>query len=98
PRSTVIVCFETLPLPDAVKIGFHKHRLFPYTKPPTRCYTCLHYGHVAKHCRAKVTCFWCGSQGHVVKECKSIGVPSAKVHTLAVTPTAPAAPKESYLP
>lgn len=51
---------------------FHDHvslRVFPYVAPPTRCFTCMRYGHGAIGCRRPAICAKCNSSDHQAKSC-----------------------------
>ena len=55
-----------------IKIGWVRCRVREHITP-TRCFKCLEYGHIARHCKNEAdragTCLRCGSKGHVAKKC-----------------------------
>lgn len=55
-------------LPERVKIGYVRYIVRPYIPPPTRCFTCQRFGHIAAACKAKARCAKCGGE-HEYGEC-----------------------------
>lgn len=55
-------------IPTKVAIGFLKYRVRDYIAPPTRCYKCLAFGHVAVHCQREQKCSICAGD-HKYNEC-----------------------------
>ncbi|KAM8702463.1 hypothetical protein ACLKA7_001794 [Drosophila subpalustris] len=56
-----------------LKVGWVRCRLRERVNI-TKCYRCLEFGHLAKHCRSEVDrsklCRRCGKDGHLAKDCK----------------------------
>ena len=68
PTAQVILHVEG-PLPEFVRIGWRRHRVSVYIPPPTRCYKCQRFGHIATNCGAKKICPIC-SGSHPYVECQ----------------------------
>ena len=73
PTGTVILYFNTDTLPDRIFLGFQAFKVHKYIPPPTRCYKCQRYGHIATNCRSSVRCPNCGGS-HDYKDCTSESV------------------------
>ena len=52
PTSQILLHVEG-PLPEFVRLGWRRHRVSTYIPPPTRCYKCQRFGHIAANCGAK---------------------------------------------
>src|SRR5690606_30176650 len=91
PKGTVVLTFKQLPLPEAVSLGFYRHRLLPYSRPEVRCYSCLRFGHIAKVCRGKRSCFTCGESDHIAADCHNEAkcVHCKGSHTTVTCPSRP---------
>ncbi|CAL7932893.1 unnamed protein product, partial [Xylocopa violacea] len=60
---------NTLTKRSKIFIGWHSCSIRDYIQI-TRCYKCQSFGHISKHCQAKVdTCGHCGQDGHSFGSC-----------------------------
>ena len=68
-RSMKVSWTSSDPLPNTVKTGFlGSFDARPWTPPPTRCYRCQSYGHVARDCQRQEKCGIC-AEPHPTKIC-----------------------------
>ena len=70
PTRSVILHFTSTTLPGRVFLGFMSFRVNLYIPPPTRCFKCQRFGHVADMCRSSVRCPRCGER-HSFDECSA---------------------------
>lgn len=69
PTAQVILHVEG-PLPEFVRFGWKRHRVSVYIPPPTRCYRCQRFGHIAGNCGSrKDRCPICAGP-HPYQECQ----------------------------
>lgn len=66
---SVMLIFDEDKIPERVRIGYLSYMVRPYIPPPTRCFKCQRYGHVAAACRGKIRCAKCGGE-HEYGKCK----------------------------
>lgn len=63
--GSVLLTFNRSMPPEKVKVAFHeKVPTRQYYPPPTICYECFTYGHVASKCKVPKCCFNCAEQFH----------------------------------
>jgi hypothetical protein len=67
PTGTVILKYFETP-PDKILIGWRYYKTKTYIPPPTQCFKCRLFGHIASSCRGKLTCPRC-SMAHDIKDC-----------------------------
>ena len=85
PSLSVMISFDEDRLPERVKVGYVSYAVRPYIPPPTRCFKCQRFGHIAVACRAKNRCAKCGGdheygncgEGTKIKCCNCGGEHSA---------------------
>lgn len=55
-----------------LRVGWVRCRIYEHLAP-IRCFKCLNYGHIARHCKSDVDrtgiCLKCGVDGHKAKQC-----------------------------
>ena len=70
-RTAQVILHVEGPLPEYVRIGWRRHRVSTYTiPPPTRCYKCQRFGHIANNSGAKKEkCPICAGP-HPYQECQ----------------------------
>ena len=62
---TLAVLIDLMPgtiAPTRLYIGFLSFKVHVYNPPPTRCFCCLSFAHVAKFCRKKQRCSICAGE------------------------------------
>nr|BDT63039.1 MAG: hypothetical protein [Trachysalambria curvirostris nimavirus] len=70
PTPTLLLTFNTLSLPETVKLAWYRLKVKPYVPNPMRCFHCQEYGHGSLTCRRKANnqpriCTSCGTAGHL---------------------------------
>ena len=67
-KNTLIVTFNTVMMPDRVKIGPISFKVHNYIERPRQCQKCYSYLHSKKHCQNTIRCYKCsqetGNQQH----------------------------------
>lgn len=58
--QSVALTFACPTLPDAVCVGYVRHKVYLYVEKPTQCRTCGRLGHVAASCASSSICTKCG--------------------------------------
>lgn len=66
--ESVAVTFASATLPDDVKVGYVRYKIYLYVEKPTQCSSCGRLGHVAAACRSPSSCVRCGKK-HDTEEC-----------------------------
>ncbi|XP_058811027.1 uncharacterized protein LOC131675916 [Topomyia yanbarensis] len=62
--SSIILTLSISIPPPEIKIGFIVVPTRPYYPRPMRCFQCLAFGHLGKHCKREKTCANCGDKHH----------------------------------
>jgi len=60
----IIITFESLKLPEILRIGYETVRVREYIPLPLRCRKCLRFGHPAPICKSSETCTNCSEIKH----------------------------------
>ena len=69
--DSFIVTFDTLKLPNIVKIGYIYVEVQPYIPNPRICFNCQRYGHGKKTCTHDSICAKCAQKGHEHDDCEN---------------------------
>ncbi|XP_064467220.1 uncharacterized protein LOC135378202 [Ornithodoros turicata] len=70
-KSSVLLTFQPgYALPAEIPLGFTYFPLSEYIEPPTQCFNCQKFGHIARDCRGPQRCKVCAGP-HVYKQCTS---------------------------
>ena len=71
PRNVVRLFFDTPTLPEKVRLGHFQYQVWEYIAPPSQCYKCQRFGHMAdRGCRWPLACRKCAGN-HDAKNCTS---------------------------
>ena len=64
--------FNTLKIPEKIKVGYTMERVEQYIPNPLQCYKCQKYGHHEDNCRGCEVCGKCGQQNpdHHINDCQ----------------------------
>ncbi|XP_058839603.1 uncharacterized protein LOC131696042 [Topomyia yanbarensis] len=65
--ATFILTIGSAKMPSEVKVGFRKVAARPYYPRPLRCFQCLQFGHLGKHCKQERICANCSEKHHADK-------------------------------
>lgn len=68
PSLSVLLTLDEPKQPERIMIGYVSYTARPYIPPPTRCYKCQRYGHIASVCKGKIRCAKCGGE-HEYGQC-----------------------------
>lgn len=69
PSLSVLLTLQEPKQPERIMIGYVSYQTRPYVPPPTRCFKCQRYGHIALVCKAKCRCARCGGE-HEYGKCE----------------------------
>lgn len=69
--TAVLLSFSTFTIPPHVMFHYLRFKTRQYNPPPTRCFQCNRFGHVAKHCRGTRCCSKCGGRDHTYDDCSN---------------------------
>ena len=64
----IILKFNSIKLPEDIRIGYQKVRVRPYIPLPLKCNNCFKFGHHYKTCKSEKICFNCGGEYHTSDE------------------------------
>jgi len=69
----IIITFETLQLPEILRVGYETVRVRNYIPLPLRCRKCLRFGHPAPICKSTEKCLNCSDEKHTSEKelCKN---------------------------
>nr|XP_054921733.1 uncharacterized protein LOC129382210 [Dermacentor andersoni]XP_054921734.1 uncharacterized protein LOC129382210 [Dermacentor andersoni]XP_054921735.1 uncharacterized protein LOC129382210 [Dermacentor andersoni]XP_054921736.1 uncharacterized protein LOC129382210 [Dermacentor andersoni] len=67
----LIITFGSSILPESMKAGYIKLRVWPYVPNPLRCFKCQCFGHSSQSCRGRQTCAKCSPHEHASEACEN---------------------------